>query len=134
MDVQRQRTGLLPIVTAVQSGRAEIVVVLLEAGADTTETIFDAHGYGGTAMDEALKKKNPSLVQVLLNAGAELPAITKWPLCKGVYEVLRRAKEEWDGTKIPEWKVFRKMFPGEIANLRERHGATMNGRICDGTS
>ena len=109
---------VLPLVDAVHSGRGEIVQVLLDAGADTSFTWFDPLlGHRGNAMDVAFNKKSPFLVELLLGAGAELPVVSRWPLCKGVYQVLRRAQEARGGSKPPEWKVFKKMSPEETGNL-----------------
>lgn len=73
----KDRFGRTPLMLAVDAGRLDAMKILLAKGADVHVQDFDYH----SALTRARKRKDPAIIQLLLDYGAGLPDTNKrsWP-------------------------------------------------------
>ncbi|KAH7082371.1 hypothetical protein FB567DRAFT_605752 [Paraphoma chrysanthemicola] len=108
LDVKDTRPKICPLILAVRSGFRSIVEKVLAAGAKV-HTSYDDGKNKRTAIELAMHKRSPGMVECLLEAGARIPGSTRWPQHEPTYEVLRKARMERHRVSVPDFKERFKM-------------------------
>jgi hypothetical protein len=114
----------LPIFIAVRSDSSVAVNAVLDAGDNFNITAQSNVPSLGTAhvtpLEVAIHKHSTAVINVLLNRGAPVPTLAKWPTHARTYNVLRRHVMNGIKTKktVPTLKQFR------VMNQEEREAYT----------
>jgi hypothetical protein len=103
LDIDDTRPKVPPFIVAVRAGCPRVVQVLLNAGANV-DTVWGEGEEEQRALDVAIHKKSLEIMRLLLDAGAVLPNISKWPQHARTYDVLRQAKMKREGVFVPVFK------------------------------
>ncbi|KAI4919626.1 hypothetical protein J4E90_001763 [Alternaria incomplexa] len=104
------------MISGINSNQPEIVNSLIQAGADVN---YPTPYYSTVRLplNVAMHKKNPSIIQALIDAGAHLPDIACWSKHEATYAILRHAKIKNNGGHVLEYKRFKRMKRADIEKL-----------------
>ncbi|KAI4936970.1 uncharacterized protein J4E92_001695 [Alternaria infectoria] len=115
-DLIETAAATCAMISGINSNKPEIVNLLIRAGADVN---YPTPYYSTIrlALKVAMHKKNPSIIQALIDAGAHLPNIACWSKHEATYAILRHAKIKNDGGHVLEYKHFKRMKRADIEKL-----------------
>jgi hypothetical protein len=121
-DINKGTLSTAPIFIAVRSGRAIAIQACLQAGANVNLSVRPNMRAIGrthiTPLETAAHRHDVSIVRTLIESGATIPHISKWPTHARTYRLLHEAASKLTDVVLPDLEHFKRCNKNDLKALR----------------
>ncbi|RYN60510.1 hypothetical protein AA0118_g6303 [Alternaria tenuissima] len=121
-DINKGTVRTAPIFIAVRSGRPIAIQACLQAGADVNLSMRpNMRAIGRTHMtplETAVHRHEVSIVRILIEVGATIPHISKWPTHARTYRLLHEAASKLTDVVLPDLEHFKRCNKNDLKALK----------------
>lgn len=117
-DINKGTTLTAPMFIAVRSGRPIAIRACLQAGANVNLSMRPNMRATGrthiTPLETAVHRYDVSIVRTLIESGATIPHISKWPTHERTYRLLHEAASKLTDVVLPDLEHFKRCNKNDL--------------------